>query len=319
MGAMFNITLLVPLRKRPKYQGLAGAVFGIASIMGPLVGGAFTTRISWRWCFWISVPIAGVALAGIVFVLPASSPPEQREGTFIHILKKFDPVGNSLLAPGVICLLLAFQWGGTQYTWDDARIIALLVVGSVLILAFATTQAWMKDDATIPPRIIRQRTIISGTIVSFGTGTALILTSFYLPIYFQAIRGTSASTAGVRLLAYFLSTVVFVIGSGIAISKIGYYTPWLIAGCAILIIGNGLLTTLKPNTSTGEWIGYEVSCKFFTQSCTPLMRSRSSLGRELDCLCSNQSTQHRLSWPSVISQLDSPSSNSSTAWVGLCL
>ena len=250
---------LVPLRKRPKYQGLLGAVFGVSSIVGPLVGGLLTTKVSWRWCFWINVPIGGVALVGLLIFLPASNPPDEMKESFWQTLWKFDPIGNVVLAPGLVCVLLGLQWGGTRYPWSDTTIIVLLVIGSVLLVAFVGIQC-VQENGTIPPRILRQRSIAAGFFVSLGLGAALIIPSFYLPIWFQAIKGTTAVEAGIRLLPLFLGTVVAVIGSGIAISKTGYYAPWLIVGCAIRVIGAGLLTTFQVDTGTGKWIGYQVRC-----------------------------------------------------------
>ncbi|RDW58281.1 putative HC-toxin efflux carrier TOXA [Coleophoma crateriformis] len=256
-GASVIMTELVPLRKLPKYQGLSGAIFGLSSIFGPLVGGLLTTKVSWRWCFWINVPIGGISLAGLLIFLPASTPPDEIKGTFQQNLWKFDPVGNIVLAPGLICLLLALQWGGTKYPWSDTRCIALLVVGSVLLLAFVGVQ-WVQENGTIPFRIIRQRSIAAGVFISLGLGAALIIPTFYLPIWFQAVKGTTAIDAGIRLLPLLLGTVFSVIGSGIVISKSGYYAPWLIVGCAIRVIGAGLLTTLRVDTGTGAWIGYQI-------------------------------------------------------------
>jgi MFS family permease len=258
VGGLAVITNLVPLRKRPKYQGFVGALFGLASIIGPTVGGAFTTHLSWRWCFWISVPIAGVALAGLIFVLPASEPPAKLEGPIAEAVKRFDPVGNLIVIPGIVCLLLGLQWGPI-YSWRSSRVVTLLVLGPALLATFAAVQFWVRENGTIPPRIICQRSIAAGAIVTLGVGAALISSTFYLPIYFQAIRGTSAATAGVRLLPYFLSTVIFVIASGIAVSKLGYYTPFLIGGCAVLIVGTALLTTFRVDTGIGQWVGYQVS------------------------------------------------------------
>ncbi|TKX23974.1 MFS transporter-like protein 66 [Elsinoe australis] len=258
VGAQVIVRDLLPLEKRPKYQGFLGATFGLSSILGPLVGGAFTTNVSWRWCFWISVPIGGISLAGLMLLLPRPKSSKKLEGSALEVLKRFDPIGNLFLFPGVICILLALQWGGVLYTWRDARIITLLVLGSVLLVGFAAVQVWIQENGTIPPRIIQQRTIASGTIVSLGIGGVLVISGFYLPIWFQAIQGLSAGSAGIRLLPYFLSTVIFTIATGIIISRIGYYTPVLVIGCAISMVGTGLLTTFRTNTTTGEWIGYQI-------------------------------------------------------------
>lgn len=183
VGASVIMTDLVPLRKRPKYQGLLGAVFGLASIIGPLVGGLLTTKVSWRWCFWINVPIGCVALAGMVIFLPSSKPPaaEETRGTFWQNVWKFDPIGNIVLAIGLVCFLLALQWGGTKYSWSSTRIIAFLVVGSVLLVVFFCIQM-NQENGTIPPRVVRQRSITAGVFVSFGVGAFLIIPTFYIPI-----------------------------------------------------------------------------------------------------------------------------------------
>ncbi|KAL9087327.1 MAG: hypothetical protein Q9159_003673 [Coniocarpon cinnabarinum] len=259
-GATIIIVDLLPLRQRPKYQGGLGAVVALSAILGPLIGGVFTSKVTWRWCFWINLPIGALAIVSLLVILPASPPAQKLEGTPRQKLAKLDPLGNSLLIPGIICLLFALQFGGTRYAWNDARIIALLVVGLILLLAFAAVEIWVVgENGVIPRRIVCQRSIASGILVNLGQGGAFLVSSFYLPIWFQAIKGFSAVDAGIRLLPYFLGSVAFVISSGFIISKTGYYTPWLIGGLALIIVGSGLLTTFKVSTNTGEWVGYQVS------------------------------------------------------------
>ncbi|QDS78021.1 hypothetical protein FKW77_002856 [Venturia effusa] len=250
-------TDLVPLRKRPMLQGISGAFLGIASIIGPIVGGAFTTKASWRWCFWLNLCIGVPALTGTLFYLPTSPPAEKSDGKFMEKLWKFDPIGNILLAPGLVCMLLALQWGGTKYPWNNAKVLALIIMGSILLLGFATTQ-YFQESGTVPPRILRQRSVAAGLITSIGFGAALIIPTFYLPIWFQAIKGTTAVNAGVRLLPLMLVTSVFVLVAGFGMARTGYYTPWLIVGCAIRIVGVGLLTTLQVDAKSAQWIGYQV-------------------------------------------------------------
>lgn len=259
-GAILIFVDLLPLQKRPKYQGTIGASFGLASIAGPLLGGVLTSKITWRWCFWINLPIGGLAILVLVLILPSNPPPKKHSGeTFIQRIMIFDPVGTVLLVPGLVLLLLALQWGSGEYGWESTRVIVSFVIGLVLLIGFTIVQFWAKDNGTVPPRILGQRSIAAATAASFGLGSALIILTFYLPIWYQAIKGLPATDAGVRLLPYFLVTVVFVIGSGVLVSKIGYYTPVLIVGMAILIIGCGLFTTLQVDTSTAKSIGFQVS------------------------------------------------------------
>ncbi|KAJ5096774.1 HC-toxin efflux carrier TOXA [Penicillium angulare] len=257
VGASVVIVNLVPLEKRPKYQGFLGAMFGLSSIIGPLVGGVFASKVTWRWCFWINVPIGGLALMGLWIFMPNFKGPDVLKGSLKKKLSVFDPIGNALFTAGIICLLLALQWGGLTYAWSSPRIISLLVVGIVLLVAFSFTQ-WYQEDGTVPPRIFCQRSIAAGFFVSLGLGAALILPTFYLPIWFQAIKETTAIEAGIRILPLLLGTVIAVIAAGIIISKTGYYTPWLLVGCAIRIVGGGLMTLFRVDTSTGEWIGYQL-------------------------------------------------------------
>lgn len=259
VGVQVIMRDLIPLRKRPAYQGSLGACFGLSSIIGPIVGGAFTSNLSWRWCFWFQVPVGGIAIAGLLFLLPVSRPTDKLEGTFLEKINKFDPVGIFLVTPGLICLLLALQWGGVTYAWNSSMVIALLVMGAVLLVAFALWQWWLGEASLVPPRVIRQQSVAASQFVSVGISSALIICSFYLPIWFQAIKGLSAGATGVRLLPYFLSTVIFVIVSGVAISKLGYYTPFLLAGSAVLIVACALLTRLRVDTDNGEWIAYLVT------------------------------------------------------------
>lgn len=259
-GGQVLLVDLLPLEKRPKYQGLLAATFGIAAIAGPLLGGFFSSHTTWRWCFWINLPIGGVALATLLLLLPVKPPPKERsKESLMQRVRQFDPIGTSLLTPGLILLLLALQWGGETNNWSSPRVLGTLIPGTVLLCAFVLSQIWVGDDGTLPPRIIRQRTIAAASVASLGFGSALIIVTFYLPIWYQAIQGLSAVDAGVRMLGYFLTTVVFVIASGILVSKVGYYTPCLIVGTAIMAVGCGLLATLKVGSTDGLAMGFQVS------------------------------------------------------------
>lgn len=260
-GAIILISMLVPLQARPKWTGGIGAVFGLASILGPLFGG-YLTSITWRWCFWINVPIGGVSLACLVFFTPSTPPAVKAASTWRGKLAQLDPLGFVLIAPSVICLLFAIEWGGSKYPWGSGQVIALFVVFGVLLLAFIASQAWRGDKATLPPRILRQRSIISASLASVGIGSVLVIYAFYLPIWFQVIQGKSPQKSGLSLLPLFLSNVLAVMMSGIATSIVGYYNPFLIVGSGILIVGSALLTTWSVNIGAATWIGYQVRSSY---------------------------------------------------------
>jgi MFS family permease len=254
--------MLVPLQARPQWTGGIGAMFGLASILGPLLGG-YLTSITWRWCFWISVPIGGVSLACLVFFTPDSPSAVKAAPTWRGKLDQLDPLGFILIAPSIICLLFAIEWGGSKYSWSSGRVIALFVIFGVFLLAFIASQIWRGDNATLPPRILRQRSIISAALANVGIGSVLVLYAFYLPIWFQVIQGKSPQKSGLSLLPLLLSNVVAVISCGISTSILGYYTPFLVVGSALLIVGSALLTTWSVNIGSGIWIGYQVRYSCF--------------------------------------------------------
>ncbi|KAI8169904.1 Efflux pump aflT [Colletotrichum sp. SAR 10_70] len=262
-GVIIVIVHAVPLHKRPMYQGMFGAVFGIASIIGPLVGGAFTTKLTWRWCFYINLPFGGVAALVIVFLLKL---PDREASTLSTKAKlaQLDFYGTSVLIPGTVCLLLALQWGGLTYAWNNGRIVALLVLACVLLIGFVMVQIFLPKTATIPPKVFKQRSILAGVFATFCIGSQNMIIIYYLPIWFQAIQGVSAVESGIRLLPLVLSMVVASLMTGGLIRRTGYYTPFLIVGVCFMSVGAGLLNTLQLDTPSAKWIGYQILYGFGT-------------------------------------------------------
>ncbi|KAI1381964.1 MFS general substrate transporter [Hypoxylon crocopeplum] len=259
-GVMIIMLPLVPLRKRPMFQGIFGTVFGVSSVMGPLVGGAFTDRVTWRWCFYINLPVGAVAALCLLLVNLPSKPPTPAK--FWEHFTRLDPLGTFFFVPSIISLLLALQWGGSVYAWNSWRIVLLLVLFGVLFLAFAAVQILMPNTATVPVRVISQRSIAAATVFMLSVAGAMMMSVYYLPLWFQVVQGVTAVQSGVDTIPLVLSLVVGSILSGATTQKIGYYVPAMITCPSIMAIGLGLMSTFRVGETSAHWIGYQFLCGF---------------------------------------------------------
>jgi len=253
-GAILIMLNTVPLHKRPMLQGLFGACFGIASVTGPLLGGAFTgSKATWRLCFYINLPLGGLTILVVTLLLRLDE-----EKPSLNSWRDLDPVGTALFLPSITCLLLALEWGA-ESTWSEPRIVALLVVFAVLFVAFAAWQYYTRNTtATVPTRIILQRSVACGAASQFCVGAAMLSVILYAPLWFQAIQGVSAIQSGIRLIPLVLSVVVGSISSGAMVQRFGYYVPFMIAGACFMAVGSGLITTWDMGTKNERWIGFQV-------------------------------------------------------------
>lgn len=198
-----------------------------------------------------------MTIVGILLFFKSPKRKSEEATTFKERVNQFDPIGTSVFIPAIVCLLLALQWGGSEYNWGNARIIALFVLFGILIIAFIGIQFWKGEYATVPPRIISQRSIASASFFSACLGASFFLLIYFVPIWFQAIKNVSATKSGIMNLPMVLGVVIWSMGTGAAVTAIGYYTPFMIGSGVLSVIGAGLLTTFETDTGHAKWIGYQ--------------------------------------------------------------
>lgn len=171
-------------------------------------------------------------------------------------LLKLDPIGNLLLIAAVVMLLLALQWGGIEYAWINSKIVGLLVGAGLMSIVFVAWQLYRGDDALIPPKVVSQRTVAASFLMGFFLSGAMLVESYYLPYWFQAIKNKTAIISGVDTIPYLASNFVCSMIAGFFVTKTGYFNPPAILGCAIATVGCGMITLLNVEISNGRWIGY---------------------------------------------------------------
>ncbi|MEN0129519.1 MAG: MFS transporter [Brevundimonas sp.] len=231
---------VVPPRDRGRYQGAFGAVFGLASVAGPLLGGFFVDNFSWRWVFYINLPIGAVALFVVVAVLPV---------TKARTSPKIDYVGVTLLATVATCIVLITSLGGSTWDWGGPQVIGLAVLGVLAAVAFAFVEARVPEPV-LPLRLFKNRVFTTTSIVGFVVGFAMFGSITYLPLYLQGVHGATPTESGLQMLPMMLGLLITSIGSGQLISRSGRYKIFPIVGTAVFTIGLYLLSLMGRDTSS---------------------------------------------------------------------
>ncbi|KAK4677126.1 hypothetical protein QC764_0067560 [Podospora pseudoanserina] len=259
-GSIVILSYTLPLRKRPAAFGLIGGMWGISSVAGPLLGGAFSDAPNpgWRWCFYINLPIGAFAMAAIFFFLKINRVDNPEGLTFLERILRLDLAGTAMLIPAVICLLLALQWGGTEHAWNSSVIIGLFVGFALMIGAFAVIQVWKGDRGTLPPRLFKNKDVVCAMLFAFFFGAGFFPLVYYLALYFQAVQGDTAVTAGIKLLPLLISVVITSVATGGLVTVVGYYNPFILPCMVLFATGAGMITTFSLTTPFSAWFGYQV-------------------------------------------------------------
>lgn len=237
---------IVPPRDRGRYQGLFGAVFGATSVLGPLLGGLFTEHLSWRWVFYVNLPIGVVAL--VVIATTLHIPVRSAKHTI-------DYLGTFLIAAVATCLVLVASLGGTTWAWDSAQIIGLAVLGVVLAVVFVQVER-RAAEPVLPLKLFRIRTFTLSAVISFVVGFAMFGAMTYLPTFLQVVQGISPTLSGVHMLPMVIGLLLSSTVSGQIVSRTGRWKVFPVVGTGVTTLGLLLLHQLDENSSTGEMSAY---------------------------------------------------------------
>jgi len=230
---------IVSPRERGRYVGYMTGTWALSSIAGPLLGGLFVDHLTWRWLFFMNVPIGLMALVVAIRVLKLPS---------VHIPAKIDYAGAALIVGASSALLLALTWGGTQYAWDSATIVGLFLAALVGLVLFVFVEL-RAEEPMLPLRLFKDRIYTVCNVVGLIAGMSMFGALAFMPLYLQVVRGVSATSSGLRTLPMILSLLVTVIVTGQRISKTGKYRIYPIVGTFMLTIGLGLLSQLETDSS----------------------------------------------------------------------
>ncbi|ORY41978.1 MFS general substrate transporter [Rhizoclosmatium globosum] len=249
-GGIFTIAFIIisdiaVIEDRPKYQGMVGGIYGLATIIGPLAGGAFSDHVSWRWCFYINLPLGLVAVPAVVWYLRLPSPP----GTLVEKFKRIDILGTVLIFLIVAAVITPTQFGGSVWAWSSPQVIILYIVTAVLLAAFIYVERSLAAEP-----ISRSVSAILGA--GLAVGAAFVGAIYYISLFFQIVNGDSATAGGVKSIPLVFSHVGFSIAAGIIMSTTGRYKYAYFIGPVFMIAGIALVSSLNGGSLLVQQIFY---------------------------------------------------------------
>ena len=246
VSAQAAIGDVVPPRDRGRYQGIFGAVFGLSSVAGPLIVGFFTTHLSWRWIFYINIPLGVAAFVVLAFTLPSRTD---------RVRHAIDYLGTGLLAAGLSSIVLLTTLGGTTYAWGSPTIVALGVAGVAFLCGFVLAER-RASEPVLPLSLFRNSVFATTSLVGLIVGFALFGSVTYLPLFLQVVNGASPTASGLQLLPVMGGLLIASIGSGQLITRTGRYKIYPIVGTAVMVVGLYLLSLMNAGTSVATASAY---------------------------------------------------------------
>ena len=257
LGAGFMQTLvftlvadLFPPAERARWQGIFVSVLALALIIGPAIGGAITDHASWRWVFYVNVPVGVLALFVLILWLPSAISVRSTAHRGWAAVRRIDFPGALAAAAATVCLLLALTWGGTTYPWNSAQVVGILLAAGVLYLVFLTIERLVQEPL-LPLDLFHNQVFTASGLLALGGGMVIYAMIFYLPLYMQGVLGQTATTSGAGLAPLFFPTAIGAILGGQVIAKVGRYHFLAVIGALILSLGIFLLSRMDTTTAIG--------------------------------------------------------------------
>ncbi|TNY21948.1 major facilitator superfamily domain-containing protein [Rhodotorula diobovata] len=255
IGILAIASNTLPIRMQAVVTSLMNVSYGSGTVMGPLIGGALTSNLTWRWCFWVLLMGGGLALGLGVWLL--NPPPIPQELTVKQRIARMDWGGAFLLLGSMVCLLIALQEGGITSPWSSSKMCGLLVGFVALLCAFFALQTKLGEKSSISIRLLtHNRSLACTSFVNFTCGASFYLLLYFVPIWFQTVKAATPVQAGINLLPLIALNMTMGIVAGWTVSRFGTFHPAMLFGLACTAIGSGLHATMDASTSTARWAGY---------------------------------------------------------------
>lgn len=271
-GVMIMLSFLTSPDERPAYLGLTGLTWGLGTVLGPIIGGAFALNVSWRWALYINLIFGGIA-APIYFLMIPSL--QTSKGSILSRWKKVDFLGTILIIGMLISCLMAINFGGILYRWASGQIIALFVVAGVLAVAFGIQQAWCIgtsiENRSFPVQFLRNKQVLLIFAAEICAITLTFIPIYFLPLYFQLVQADTALQSGIKLFPLVVFLVITIVGNGVITSRYSWFQPWFLIGSIFALAGAVLLYRADETTSDARIYGYSILIGFgagcFVTSC----------------------------------------------------